>query len=136
MNRLKAALVRFMAGRYGVDQLYYALFAAYIVFFLLGFVAGVGILSLLTWVTIGIMVFRTFSRNTAKRRAENEKYLALRKQAMQAGMRTVNRVKDIKTRRYRKCPHCKAVIRLPRVLGEHTVTCPACKKDFTINIRL
>jgi hypothetical protein len=136
MNRLKAALTRFMTGRYGVDQLYYALFAAYIVFFVLGFILNIGIVGLLTWVTIGLMVFRTFSRNTAKRRAENEKYLALRKLATQAGLRTVHRVRDIKTHRYRKCANCKAIIRLPRTLGEHTVTCPACKKDFKINIRL
>ena len=37
-----------------------------------------------------------------------------------------NKFRDRKTHVYRKCPHCKAQIRLPKVKGEHKCACPKC----------
>ena len=37
-----------------------------------------------------------------------------------------------KTHIYRKCPNCKAEIRLPKKKGKHVCTCPRCKKDFDV----
>jgi len=135
VNSLKEKLARFMYGRYGLDQLYYALFVAYIVLILLNVVLVSVLLGLLSWAVVFFMFYRMFSRNIEKRRAENEKYLFLQKKSKQVILRTVNRVKEFKTHRYRTCPHCKAVLRLPRKVGDHTVTCPQCKQGFDVHIK-
>ena len=43
-----------------------------------------------------------------------------------------NKFKDRKTHVYRKCPKCKAVLRLPKAKGKHTVVCPRCKNRFEV----
>ena len=35
---------------------------------------------------------------------------------------------------YKKCPHCRAQLRLPRKKGEHDVCCPRCKVTFSVKI--
>ena len=75
--------------------------------------------------TVICIFFRTMSRNIAKRRAENQKFcnfFKLRK----------NKFRDRKTHVYRKCPSCKAVLRLPKAKGKHTVSCPKCKNKFSV----
>ena len=39
-----------------------------------------------------------------------------------------------KTHVFKKCPGCKAVLRLPRKKGKHTVNCPHCHKNFTVHV--
>ena len=36
---------------------------------------------------------------------------------------------------YKKCIHCKTVLRLPLKKGVHTVKCPNCKKRFEVKCR-
>lgn len=50
-------------------------------------------------------------------------------------LRTFHRIRDRKTHVYRTCPVCKNVLRLPRVMGEHGVNCPACRGHFTVKIK-
>ena len=33
--------------------------------------------------------------------------------------------------KYFKCPQCKSILRLPRGVGEVTVTCGKCRHSFT-----
>ena len=42
----------------------------------------------------------------------------------------VVRMKNIRKYKYYKCPNCKARLRMPRGLGEKTVTCSQCKHSF------
>ena len=35
---------------------------------------------------------------------------------------------------YKKCPNCRAVLRLPRRKGRHTTICPKCKKEFRVYV--
>lgn len=134
MRRLKAALYRFMYGRYGSDQLnnallwsYAVLVIVYMVVFL--FVEGNPFVYLayllLSWTIIGIAIFRFMSRNIAKRRRENEKFTGFFKLMK-------NKRRDRKTHVYRKCPACRAVLRLPKAKGRHTVVCPRCKNRFSV----
>lgn len=71
------------------------------------------------------MFFRMFSRNIAKRRRENERFCGFFKLRR-------NMFRDRKTHVYRKCPQCKAVLRLPKAKGKHTVVCPRCKNRFEV----
>ena len=122
-----------MYGRYGTDTLGNVMLVSYIVVIILytfiGFFVDTVWFDVAVWLVstaLAVTVFwRMFSRNVAKRRKENERFCGffrLRK----------NRFKDRKTHVYRKCPECKAVLRLPKAKGKHTVVCPRCKKRFTV----
>ena len=125
MGKFRAWLFRFMAGRNGPDQLGRALLWAYF---------AVAVASLFwEWLmlpalmVLGYMLFRIFSRNVGKRRAENQKFL-------QWGSLQKRKWADRKTHRYRSCPYCKATLRLPNKKGKHRVCCPKCKRDFEVKI--
>ena len=134
MRRLKNAFYRFMYGRYGNDKLnnallwsYAALIIAYMVVFLFVEENPFVYLAylLLSWALIGTAIFRALSRNIAKRRQENEKFTGFFKLMK-------NKHRDRKTHVYRKCPACRAVLRLPKAKGRHTVVCPRCKNRFEV----
>ena len=133
MGKLKNKLYRFMYGRYGMDKLGNCMMIAYVVLLLVYTVLTFFItqvwFDLIVWlVSIALFItvfYRMLSRNISKRRKENERF---------CGFFTLgkNKFKDRKTHVYRKCPQCKAVLRLPRAKGKHTVVCPRCKHRFTV----
>ena len=136
--RFRDRLARFFYGRYGADALYYFLFAVYfILWFILLFVGNLSIriaLSLLQTAVLVLMILRVLSRNIYKRRRENEVFLKLFRPFKDFFVLTKNRLRDIRTHRYRKCPHCKAMLRLPRRKGKHPVICPRCKQRFIAKV--
>ncbi len=136
MNNLKDKLVRFMAGRYGVDQLYNALIIVCFVLAVINAFIGSTIIYTLMTLFLFWSFFRPLSRNIYKRRAENEKYLKLIKPIKSKISLTIRRIKEIKTHRFRKCPKCKKVLRLPRKKGKHTVVCPCCHNEFEVRVLL
>ena len=133
MGKFKNKLYRFMYGRYGMDKLGNCMMIAYVVLLLVYTVLTFFItqvwFDLIVWlVSIALFItvfYRMFSRNISKRRKENEKFCGFFKLRK-------NKFKDRKTHVYRKCPQCKAVLRLPRAKGKHTVVCPRCKNRFTV----
>ena len=76
-------LARFMAGRYGRDQLNRFLTAVCLVLLLISFfmrrgTSGRGILFYLAAIVLLIVYYRMLSRNYEKRAAENRKYLQIK----------------------------------------------------------
>ena len=134
MGSLRDKFAAFMYGRYGIDQLYKALIVLYFILFFIGFFVNSIILSIIMWAILIVTIFRTFSRNVYKRRSENEKFLKIWNPVKAQWFITIRRVKEFKTHRFRKCTHCRSLIRLPRKTGKHTVECPCCHKDFHVNI--
>lgn len=132
MEKIKIALMNFMRGRYGTDDLNKFLLWLYIVliglnlFVRASFVAGMGL------VVFVILMFRMFSRNIWKRQQENAGFLKFRRTAIQKYNLERDKWKFRKTHVYKKCPHCKATVRLPRIKGKHVCNCPACKKNFDV----
>ena len=136
MGNFRDKLTRFMYGRYGADQLYYALFALYIVVLLVNVFTRTWIFDVLMWAILAWLIFRTFSRNIYKRQKENEMFLKLWN-PVQAGFSLLfRRIREIRTHRFRKCPQCRTVLRLPRKAGKHTVKCPRCQTRFQVRIFL
>ncbi len=130
-----------MYGRYGTDTLskvtlwvyaavliIYSVLRIVFVFTLRGTLAPT-ILSVcyvvISAALVSWMFFRMFSKNIAKRRRENEKFCGFFKLRR-------NKFRDRKTHVYRKCRKCKAVLRLPKAKGKHTVVCPRCKNRFEV----
>ena len=122
-----------MYGRYGGDTLNKVLIWVYAIWIILFSVISIFIdsiwLSLFYWVsTLGLVIwifFRMFSRNIPARRRENERFCGFFKLRR-------NKFRDRKTHVYRKCPACKAVLRLPKSKGKHFVVCPRCKHRFEV----
>lgn len=132
--RFKERLMRFMYGRYGTDELYRFLFFAFYAFFIVNLFIGSKLLYALTLAILVWTTFRTFSRNTAARRAENAKYLEIKRSFTLFFKLQKNKWRDRKTHVYRKCPKCKAVLRLPKRKGTHTAHCPGCSENFEVKI--
>ncbi len=134
LNRLKGALLRFMYGRYGGDQLNTALIVLYVMLALLGAISGWPLFSLLMFAVIAWSIFRMFSRNLAARRRENDAFLKLWRPVKAWFVLQKNRIRDCRTHLYHTCPHCKANLRLPRKKGKHTVRCPRCGDKFEMKV--
>ncbi len=127
-----------MYGRYGNDKFNIALLVLYLIAAVVNTIVrnlyATSIFFLLQWTILGMVIFRMFSRNIPARRRENEWFQRNFSGVINWFKLTCRRVRDIKYKRYRKCPHCKAVLRLPIKKGKHNVKCPSCKIDFKVNI--
>ena len=135
--KFREKLARFFYGRYGPDAFNtFLLIIAMILIFVALFlpvvpsyiVRGVSIL----FMALGIL--RMLSRNIERRRKENAVFTKILFAVKSFFIRQFNRIKYIKTYRYRKCPGCKNHLRLPYKKGEHTVKCPRCGKSFTVKL--
>ncbi len=134
MWRFQESLARFMYGRHGIDQLSIFLLVVYLLIALASLFTRTFIITILELLLLIYIAFRMLSRNTAKRTAENERFLKIRGAVTSWFRRTSARIKESRTRVYHKCPHCKATLRLPRRRGKHTVACPKCGQDFKMRV--
>lgn len=122
MNKLKDWLRRFMIGRYGTDKLNNLLLWIATADILLSLFLPHGLPTLLAvllaYALMGIVIFRSLSRNTYQRHKENRWYLNL-----------LERLKD-REHRYFSCPQCKQSVRVPKGKGKIAITCPKCREKF------
>ena len=86
-------------------------------------------LATIIWIILIINIFRTYSRNIYKRRAENDKFLSLI-QPVKKRINIIKSNKNDKMHKYFLCPNCKQTVRVPRGRGQITITCPKCKQKF------
>ena len=129
-QKIKAALIRFMQGRHGTDNLGMFTLVAGLALSLLSMFTGSGLLSTLGLVLYIITLFRMLSRNNEKRQAENRKYIDLTSNWKTKFQQWKKRMGNRKNYKYFKCPKCKAMLRLNRGCGEKDVTCPRCQNQF------
>jgi len=128
--RISSALARFMYGRNGSDQLNLALLAGYTVLLLLQvflnrFSAARMVLDILTLLLAAVILYRIFSRNLDKRRAENARFLNWWYPVKNRLSILRQRSRD-KEHRYFVCKNCKTVCRVPAGKGKVEITCPKC----------
>lgn len=126
---------RFMQGRNGPDDLYHLLSATSIILMLINIFVNSFIVTLIYLSLFAYAVFRVLSKNVCKRRAENAKFVSLRTRLFDFFKLRSNMWRDRKTHIYKKCPHCKKTLRLPKKKGEHTVKCPCCGERFDIKVK-
>ncbi|MBR2848114.1 MAG: hypothetical protein IKB87_01510 [Clostridia bacterium] len=134
MQNWKYKLAAFMYGRYGTDALYYALFAVWFLLHVLFAFTGEWIFTALSFSVLLFMTYRVFSKNTSRRRKENEAFLKLWRPIAAWWKLGLCRIRDARTAVYRKCPQCKAVLKLPRRRGRHTTNCPRCAHRFDVQV--
>lgn len=132
--RWREMCMRFMAGRYGGDRLNTALIGVYFAFWVLSLLVrsvawGLAV-RLVSTAVLALVLYRMLSRQIAKRQAENSRFLGIC-YATKAWFRQQRiRLRDWKRWRYRRCPYCKAALRLPIRRGRRTVTCARCHSPF------
>lgn len=142
MRNIRYRLMAFMQGRYGLDAYGKFLFGLYLVLTLVLWVVRFFTASIITLIfsflltLLGFyMLFRVMSRNIYKRMAENQKYQSVINKIKTATNLRKSKIRDRKTHVYRKCPSCKAVLRLKRIKGTHRAACPRCGKSFEVKVR-
>lgn len=126
-------LMKFMSGRYGLDALFYVLFAISAVLVVVNMFVGSIILQLVIDAIMIYAFYRVLSRNIAARRRENLLVTGLAHEIKKRQSIRRQRRADY-THIYKKCPRCHAVLRLPRRKGKHTTVCPKCSKEFKVHV--
>lgn len=130
-QKLRAGLIRFMYGRNGIDQLgltvvWGCLILDILSMFLSGRFALLG--TILYWVSMIAWVyalFRVFSKDLNRRRAENQRFVnwRWRMKSRRSGAKARHADKDHK---YFTCRSCGTICRVPAGKGKIIITCPKC----------
>ena len=118
-QRMWESLRQFMAGRNGVDTLAWFWCILGIVLNLVGSFSNIMLFSAFAYIPLLLAIFRIFSRETARRYEENEKFRQF-----------FSRLRGRRTYCYYKCPACKTRVRVPRGKGKIRITCPSCRESF------
>ena len=126
---MKEKLIRFMIGRYGMDQFSRFLMWATLVIMVIGtfthpIVYCVGFAGMI------YMYFRIFSKNWTKRSAENQWYLR-KSYAVRTWFDKKKKLWKLKkTHKIFKCPTCKQKIKVPKGKGKIEIRCTKCDTKF------
>lgn len=128
---MREKLQRFMWGRYGNDQLNRFLMVVMLAGLVLSMIFRFGgpfyfiALAALTW-----SYFRMFSRNIAKRSAENQWYLNQSRKVKGFFQKKKRELSQRKQFHIYKCPNCRQKLRVPRGKGRIAITCRKCGTEF------
>lgn len=126
-DKFKYRFMHFMQGRYGgTDKLnrtllYGAIVVMIINLFFNSFVLEVLCIAMYVWV-----IFRMFSKNMSARYRENQKFEEIWNKMRTPVKQFFVRLKNSKKYKYFTCPKCSSRLKLPRGVGEVTVTCGKC----------
>lgn len=130
-QRIGNALSRFMYGRNGVDRLGLTMIWAALLLDIINMLLREkpvvsGITGLVSGVLLFTALFRMFSRNLEKRRAENTRFMEKVWWPVSRRMAGARQQRMDKEHRYFTCHRCGAVCRVPRGKGRIVITCPRC----------
>lgn len=128
--RVSSAMARFMYGRNGPDQLGTATMVLYLIAVLMQplfrRLAGVYlVLEIISLALAVVILYRMFSKNLTRRRAENARFLNWWHPIKSRITAARSRSKD-KEHKYFTCKNCKTICRVPTGKGKIEITCPKC----------
>lgn len=126
---MKEKLIRFMIGRYGVDQFSRFLMWATLVIMVIGIFTH-PIVYCVGFAGMIYMYFRIFSKNWTKRSAENQWYLRKSYAVRNWFDKKKKLWKLKKTHKIFKCPTCKQKIKVPKGKGKIEIRCTKCDTKF------
>lgn len=136
MRNFLSRAAAFMQDRYGMDQLNMFILAVAVILYAVNLFPGVRntILTVVILLLILLVILRALSKNVTKRLYENRRFTDLWRGIADFFKRGYMRIRDFRTHRYVKCPHCKAHLRLKKRTGVQKIHCPKCGRDFKKNI--
>ncbi len=132
--KFRERLSRFWRGRNGSDTLYRVTVWVILILAVANLFLRSPILLAVETALLIWSIFRCFSRNLPARQRENRAFLRFFGRIRGWFVLQKNRIRDRKTHIYRKCPVCRKVLRLPKIMGAHTVCCPCCGKKFQLKV--
>ncbi len=126
---MREKMMRFMQGRYGNDRLGQVMLGLAMVcvvlsLFRIPFISTIGLVVLI------LTYYRMFSRQIARRTAENQKYLKLEWKLRAKLQKQKQSLAQRRTHRIYKCPNCRQKIRVPRNRGRIAISCRKCGTEF------
>ena len=127
---MKERMQRFMAGRYGNDQLNQFIFIVAIISTVLEIITRQSLFYTLTLVLLILAYVRVFSRNINKRYEENMKFLQKKDAILNKFRRQKYYAAQRRNFHIYTCPQCKQKIRIPKGKGKISITCPKCRTSF------
>lgn len=127
---MKERMQRFMAGRYGNDQLNQFIFIVAIISMVLEIITRQSLFYTLTLVLLILAYVRVFSRNINKRYEENMKFLQKKDAILNKFRRQKYYAAQRRSFHIYTCPQCKQKIRIPKGKGKISITCPKCRTSF------
>jgi len=131
MDKLREKMAHFMSGRYGSDQLGFAMVMTSLALTLIGTITGMRfILTIVADVLLLLVFYRMFSKDRLKRSNENKIFLEKTAGIRRAVTEWWNRMKNVRKYHYFTCPKCKKRLRVPRGVGQITITCKECGEKF------
>ena len=120
-------------GRYGVDHLSIALviLSCTLSLFTPRYHRGPAatLSALLSAALLVAALWRTLSKNTSRRWAENQKFLSFWIPLQTRITAFWNRLTD-RSHRYFRCPSCGQTLRVPKGRGTIRITCPRCHQEI------
>ena len=114
----------------GADSLGAAIITASLVLTVLARITRLVPLAILAIALYAWAIFRLLSHNKARRMAENGRFIGTARRAKTEVSQAFVRLKNIRKYKYYRCPNCRARLRMPRGVGEKTVTCSQCRHTF------
>ena len=127
---MRDKIQRFMQGRYGVDAFSRFLIMMGMVLAVISMLGKWPVFYILAWILLLLAYLRMFSRNYAKRAAENQTYLKLTGKLREKWSSRGSQRTQSKQYHIYKCPECKQKIRIPRGHGKVEIRCPKCGRTF------
>ena len=123
-------LRNFMLGRYGPDHLGVAMVVLAVFLGIVGGILRFYPLNILSYVVIVMTLYRMLSRNTQRRRAENDRFISIFWPLKRKIKNWAERLHNRKDYKFFKCPACGNMLRVPRHKGRVKITCPKCGERF------
>lgn len=123
-----------MQGRYGHDKLNTFIWIVAAVLYTVNLFVRSPILVIVILLVGALAVFRSLSTNINRRLYENNRFVSIYSAVADFFKRQYMKIRDFKTHRYLRCPHCKAQLRLKKRTGVQHIHCPRCGQDFKKNI--
>ncbi len=132
MNKFKQWVQKTFNGIYGLDRLYFVLFGACMVLIIINLFVGLWLLYIPVMLLLIFMIYRFMSHDIAARKRENDWFFGIWRRVTSYFRLQKNRFRDRKTHLYKKCPMCKAILRLPKRKGKNLACCPRCSHKFEV----
>lgn len=131
LQKLKYALYRFMNGRYGSDQLNFALLITSILISLIGGIVFERsmIITGVVYALSFVILYRAFSKKIYVRQKENLKFMNLIR-PIKVKYNVIKLNLTQKQFKHVQCPRCHKTLRVPRGRGKIEITCPHCHVAF------
>ena len=120
-QKIRDGFIRFMYGRYGRnDAINMVILGLALIMDVVFMFTGFFVWYIISFLLVGLMLFRILSKNVQKRYNENQKFLNF-----------FRRLKMLRKYHIYKCPGCRQKIRIPRKGGKRVeIRCPKCGQTF------